>query len=67
MKINTDFSNLPCLLSTAFQCGVEIGIINHARVFLPKILPLTDDLLQENPKEWFCDPMHVYFGFKDKG
>ena len=39
---------------TAFQCGIEVGNIDHSRVFIPKLLPLIDDLLQENLKEWFC-------------
>ena len=55
IKTNTAFLRFPTLLATAFQCGLQIGDINHTRDFARRILPLINDVLQENTKEWLHD------------
>ena len=59
IKTNIAFLNYPTLLSTVFQCGLEIGNINHTRDFVSRILPLIDGVILENTKEWISDQQHI--------
>ena len=59
LRTNTAFLSFPKLLATVYQCDMEIGNINHSRDFVSRILPLIDDILQENTKNWIMQQGHI--------
>ena len=52
LRTNTAFIRLPELLAVAYQCGLNIGNINHSKDFPAKILPLVDGVLLEKTADW---------------
>ena len=52
-KKNTAFLRFTVLLAVAYQCGLEIGNINHSKHFPARLLPLLDGVLLKDTAEWF--------------
>ena len=59
IRSNIAFISFPPLLATVFQCGLEVGDINHTDRFVSRILPLIDTILLENTKIWLSDQSKI--------
>ena len=59
VKSNLPLEQFETFLATSHSCGLELGNINHSRLFVTKFLSLVDTQLISKTLSWFKDQENV--------
>ena len=59
VKSNLPLEQFETFLATSHSCGLELGNINHSRLFVTKFLSLVDTQLISKTVSWFKDQENV--------